>query len=113
MPRGGFSLVELVVATMIMSIGVLGLVSTSAVVSRMMGNAAQQTRAAAIAQTRFERLRSLRCNLLASGSSTTTGFTERWAVAQQSGGLYDVVDTVSYRSVRGNRSHAYRSVVRC
>lgn len=59
--RGGFSLIELVVAIVILTVGVLGLASTAAVVMRQINGGAQQARAANVAQERFEALRSMEC----------------------------------------------------
>ena len=69
--RRGFSLVELVVAIVILTIGVLGLASTAAVVMRQINGGAQQARAANVAQERFETLRSLECATLSLPSRTT------------------------------------------
>lgn len=90
--RRGFTLVELMVAIIILAIGILGLAGTSAVITRQMGSAARQTVAAAVAQSRFDLLSSIDCAGLApaggstSGTSTAAfqgrprGVTERWRV---------------------------------
>jgi prepilin-type N-terminal cleavage/methylation domain-containing protein len=90
--RDGFTLVELMVAIIILAIGILGLAGTSAVITRQMGSANRQTVAAAIAQSRFDSLSSINCAGLAaaggssSGTSIATflnrprGVTERWRV---------------------------------
>lgn len=77
--RGGFTLVELVVAIVILTIGVLGLASTAAVVMRQINGGAQQARAANVAQERFEALRVVDCATLSLPSTFTEsspGFTE-------------------------------------
>jgi prepilin-type N-terminal cleavage/methylation domain-containing protein len=114
-PRAGFTIVEVIVAIMILTVGVLGLAGASAVVTRMMGSAEVQSDAASIAATRFETLRGTRCPV-ASGSVTAGGITERWSATQLGSPafrMYDVVDSVTYRSRKGQRAQSYRSVVQC
>lgn len=112
----GFTIIELVVAIVILAIGVLGLAGTSAVVSRTLGQGTQHAQAASIAQTRFEIMRTTRCPVN-SGAVTGGKFTEKWTRIGTTGGaplrLYEVVDSVSY-SVGGKaKNQAFRSVVQC
>lgn len=82
-PRRGFSIVEVIVAIMMLAIGVLALVSSSTVVIRQLTMSAQRTNASAIAAQRLERLRSVNlCANLAAGSATTWGMAERWIIAE-------------------------------
>ena len=76
--RKGFTIVELVAAILILVVGVLGLASTAAVVMRQINGSSMQTRAAMLAQSRLERMRSINCNALANGTATTNGITETW-----------------------------------
>jgi type IV pilus assembly protein PilV len=117
--RAGFTLVELMVAIMVMSVGVLGLAGTAVVVARLTGGATQQTVAANVAATRFERLRSSPCGAIASGYATTNGVSEKWVVTSKgtAAGVstFDVVDTVGFttRNGRTPARQVYRSYVRC
>jgi type IV pilus assembly protein PilV len=89
-PRDGFTLAEIIVAIVILTIGLLAMASTSGAVARQMTGARRQTVAATIAQSRFDSLTSVRCAALApasgttstttSGSSTRGGVTETWTV---------------------------------
>jgi Tfp pilus assembly protein PilV len=113
--RSGFTIIEVIAAVMMLTIGVLGLAGAAAIVTRMMGSAEVQSDAAAIAAARFETLRGTRCPIT-SGSATTAGVSERWSATQIGGNayrMYDVVDSVRYRSHGGTRANAYRSVVQC
>jgi prepilin-type N-terminal cleavage/methylation domain-containing protein len=114
--RRGFTIVEVVVAMLILTIGVLGLAGTAASVTRMMGSSEIQSDATNVALSRFEVLRGGRCPVV-SGSNTSAGITERWTVLGAVGAanlnLYDVVDTVSFRTTSGSRPQGYRSVVQC
>lgn len=113
--RAGFTIIEVIVAVMILTVGVLGLAGSAAIVTRMMGSAEIQSDAAAIAATRFERLRATRCPVTA-GSATSAGISERWTATALGGAayrMYDVVDSVRFNSRNGQRTQAYRSVVQC
>ena len=57
----GFTLVELLVAVVIFSVGLLALASSSAVMMRTLGESQSKTVAAAVAESRFERIRSTAC----------------------------------------------------
>lgn len=121
-PRG-FTIVELIVAIMIMTVGVLGLASSAALVSRMMGGGAQQSQAANVALSRFERLRNVawRCSNLTSGSATTRGMQETWTVAPSgSARAVRVTVTVRFKAPTYDRTRStyvrtqtYRSLVLC
>ena len=78
--RAGFTLVELIIAIVILVVGVLGLASTAAVVMRQITGSSMQTRAAMMAQSRLETLRSNTCAAMAAGTATTNGITETWRV---------------------------------
>jgi prepilin-type N-terminal cleavage/methylation domain-containing protein len=88
--RAGFTLAEIIVAIVILTIGLLAMASTSGAVARQMTGARRQTIAATIAQSRFDSLTSVRCASLAplsgtssmvtSGSSTRSGVVESWSV---------------------------------
>lgn len=118
--RRGFTIVEVIAAVVILGVGVLGLAGTAAVVTRLMSQGDQQTTAAVVAQRRFERLRATRCpagSPLTGSTATAAGMSERWEVVRQVGGpglrLFEVTDSVSYKTSRGTRGHLYRSIVEC
>ena len=120
--RQGFTLVELIVAIIILSVGVLGLASTAAVVTRQIGGGAQQTRAAALAQTRFEELRSIPCadySLPFTGTSESGGFSESWAVTDFVGSTNTAApgriftDSVFYEANGKDQVRVFRSMRTC
>ena len=112
-PTAGFTIVELMVAVMVLSIGVLGLASTAAVVLRLIGGGAQQTRVSEIAQSRFESLRARRCAQVTGGYASSRGVREVWTVSVIDQTTFDVVDTLRYNTRDGVKVQAYRSAVRC
>ena len=83
--RSGITIVELLVAMTVLTVGVGGLIKNSASVATQMGGGVRQTVAATIAQSRIDSLSSLSCATLANaavatGTSTKRGVTETWAV---------------------------------
>lgn len=102
------------IAIVVLSIGVLGLAGTSAMVSRMIGGAAQQTIAANVAAGRFEKLRSLQCSSISSGTASLRGTTEKWTVSNAGTSLKFVVDSVSWRGAGQSTSKlVFQSYVKC
>ncbi|HKO14647.1 MAG TPA: prepilin-type N-terminal cleavage/methylation domain-containing protein [Gemmatimonadaceae bacterium] len=111
--RRGFTLVELMVAMLIMTVGLLGMTSTAAVVSRQMRGSLQQSTAAQVAQTRLEWLRAISCKKISDSSTTTRGIQESWHRTQLSKAVM-VTDSVRYTSERGiTRSQVYTTMVPC
>lgn len=110
--RAGFTLVELMVAMLMLTVGLLALASTSAVVVKQMGDASRMGVAGTVAQTRIERLRSGTCSTAQTGTGTTRGVSESWTVTPMvRSARIDV--TITYTTRRGTRSQSYRSMMRC
>ena len=110
--EAGFTLVELIVTIVILSIGLLGMAGTSAVMTRQIGEGAQMALAAMNAQARFELLRSQECATLTSGTGTSRGVAEVWTVTALSRAV-EVTDTVTITTPRGPRAFTYRTLIAC
>ena len=112
MTRRGFSLVEVMIAVVILTVGILALAGTSARVVRMINQGGRLAGASLVAEGRFEILRATSCATLASGSTVEGPFTIRWTVAT-SGYLRTVGLTVVY--VTGGTTHtdAYVTSISC
>jgi prepilin-type N-terminal cleavage/methylation domain-containing protein len=102
--RSGFTLPELMVAIMIITVGVLALASSSAGTLKQMRAGNTATLAAMAAQSRMETIRSMGCNSISSGSATTRGMSEVWAVSSISAKIYAVRETVTYTPRAGATS---------
>ncbi len=114
--RDGFTIIELVVAIMILVVGVLGLAGTAGMVSRMVGGAAQQTVAASIASSRFETLRSVPCTQTTTGTATLRKMNEKRVVQQDAGNrkLYNISDEITYTAAGGrSRKLDFQSIILC
>ena len=78
--RRGFTLVELIVAMLLLSVGVLGLAGVSAYAIRQSNTAQSRNLATNVAESRMEELRSRSCASITAGSATTNGVSESWTV---------------------------------
>jgi type IV pilus assembly protein PilV len=110
--RRGFTLVELIAAIIILVVGVLGLASTAAVVMRQINGSQMQTRAAIMAQSRLERMRSVNCAALAGGTASANGITERWVFGLTNRAAWMIV-TVTWVERGANRSVTFTSQRPC
>jgi prepilin-type N-terminal cleavage/methylation domain-containing protein len=93
-PRNAFTLVELLVACLVLAIGVLGLASTSVAVARLTGDAARAGAAVERGHARMESLRASYC-APAAGTLLTGGISEWWSAAPAPGGA-SLQDSVRY-----------------
>ena len=110
--RRGFTVIELLVSTFVLAVGLLALTGASAVVARQLGGGAQLILAATLAQSRFESMRAHDCASLESGSARQGELEERWTVAR-SGLVVEVVDTIVTAAPHGRRIHAFRTLLPC
>ena len=105
--RSGFTIVEVLIAIVMLSVGVLALASSSGAITRMMNFGRMKTDATAIAQSVLDSLRYVaaatptKCTALASGSQSTApkrGFSTSWNVTTSGTGTSrDITVTVNYR----------------
>ena len=111
--QGGFTLVELIVALLLLSIGLLGLAGSATVVTRLMGAGSQLTIAAAVAESRIEALAAEPCVSTTGGPVTTRGITESWTVSG-TGQTRTVRDSLSYVVARGGpRFMLHEGAIQC
>lgn len=118
--RRGFTLLEVLVALVLLSIGILGVAMSAASVSRMVGDGSRLTLAATIATARLEQLRAIPCASATSGTAITRGIEERWSVAAMGAALsaLEVQLSVTYplRSQFGagpTRTQLFRGAIHC
>jgi prepilin-type N-terminal cleavage/methylation domain-containing protein len=119
----GFTMVEIMVAIVLLTLGVMALVGSSAMVSRMIGRGRESTLAVQVATARLERLRRIvasttpRCSSpeFTTDSAATAGISERWIVDPPAGaGLSRGVSViVTYHDVRGPVHDTLRTVMLC
>lgn len=119
--RSGFTLVEVLIAVVMLGVGVVAMASSSAMVTRMIGRGKMETRAAQAGARRLETLRlaaystTPRCTaagFASGGPLTADGVTENWTVAG-AGTLRTITVAVAHGTVRGIHNDTLRSMVEC
>jgi len=110
--RQGFTLIELVLAIFIFSVGALGLAATTAQITRSLAASAMRERALKIASARIEQLRSLSCTSVRGGSETVNRVVSAWTAAV-SGPRITILESVTYLLNGAIRTDSYPAVVRC
>lgn len=93
--RPGFTIVELLVATVLIQIGLLATVAASTVLVRAVRTEESRWLAVQIAADRLERLGTTACAPVAVSASSGDGIHESWRVTVSSG-VRDMRDSVSY-----------------
>jgi hypothetical protein len=102
MDRSAFTIAEAMVAVWVLSAGVLALVGSAALTSRMLGSGRHSTRAGQIAAARIERLRQIAFSTVPactgadwrSGSAGGSGIAETWQILDPMGPVRRVIVVV-------------------
>lgn len=93
--RSGFTLLELLVALLLLDLGILCLLATSAVAARELRHARLRDQAAQLAAQRVERLMAGACDSAQSGVAIHPGgLHEYWSVEPPRGGRRTVRDSI-------------------
>jgi prepilin-type N-terminal cleavage/methylation domain-containing protein len=124
--RQGFTLIEVLVAVTVLGIGILGLVGSSALVTRMVGRGRHTTMAVQVAQERMETLRQLALSTatpcsdagLTAGTrtATTRGLAESWTVTGAGTGIgtsRTLAARVTFNAAGGQKSVTLNTIIRC
>ncbi len=123
----GFTVVEVLIAVIVLGVGITALVGSAAMVTRMVGRGQSETRAAETANRRLESMRLLawstnpRCTaggFTSGGPVTANAIRERWIVSVavvSSGGarVGTITDTVTHRTARGTHTDVLSTRVEC
>jgi prepilin-type N-terminal cleavage/methylation domain-containing protein len=117
--RSGFTLVEVLVAVTILSVGVVALAGTAGTVTRMVGRGKVDTRAAQLATLKLDSLRlraystTPRCTALANGGpDAIDNVSLSWTVAATGTGRTLRV-SAAYATGRGTHTEALTTYVEC
>ena len=115
--RRGVTMIELLVALAIISIGVFGLAGGATLVTRLTGGGTIQTRAAMVANAHIEQWRSMTCSSVSSGQDTVRSVISQWtATSVTSAGSRrgtSISLTVQYPTTKGMRSQVYNTILPC
>ena len=120
----GFTIIEVVVSLLLLTIGAVALAGSSAMVTRMIGRGKTTTFVAQVAEWRLERLRSIAmsttppCTSSAFASSTAPaatqgGVIESWTVTTATPTSRTVTVTVTYQTPKGPKSATVSTLISC
>jgi prepilin-type N-terminal cleavage/methylation domain-containing protein len=118
----GFTIVEVLVAIMVLGVGVVAMAGSSALVTRMIGRGQRSTRAGQVAAQRLDSLRLVafsttpHCTNVTSGGPVTSplGVTQTWVVTTPSADLRQVVLKLVYKNARGQtKTDTVSTIIGC
>jgi Tfp pilus assembly protein PilV len=102
--RRGFTLVETIVALVLLEIAMLALAATAAVAARDLSDALIRRRAFDVARNRADALRPRACSSVATGvQALPGGLVEHWSV-EAVGSAREIADSVVVPLTRGHRT---------
>ena len=108
----GITIVEVLVAMLVFTVGALGLASASAVIARQLDGNAQRGHSASTARNRAESFHGRQCGGFTAGSDRNDGVGAEWQVA--SGTAASELDQrITRRTPRGIREDRFMSGTPC
>jgi Tfp pilus assembly protein PilV len=113
--RKGLSIIEVIIAMIVLTFGLLGMAGFSLTVTKQFKSSTKQEAAALMVQSRIDSVASIRCQALAPsgtqyGTVTSLGVTEKWSIADGND-IKILTDTVTF-SPR-TMPLVYRSIIPC
>ena len=113
--RTGSSIVEVLVALVLLTVGLLGVAGNGAIAARASSAAARERRAAQRAADRVALLRAQGCAAASDGALTdsSAALTERWTVGAPTGAAVPIDVEVRWRAPSGTRTLLLRSGILC
>lgn len=115
-PRRGVTLVELIVAMTILTVGLLGFVASSGYLTRGLNGANNDTVAGVIAQSGLEELAGTACLTLPlnqTQQTVTRGITRRSRVTDNGNNTLLVLDSLSWNARGRARVATFQSIIPC
>ncbi len=108
----GYTLIEVIIALLVFTVGALALAASSAVVARAMATNALRERGGRVAARRIALLTS-QCGMAVGGSERVQLIKSAWSVSGLDGSRVNLTETVSYESPDGPRTQTYRTTIWC
>ena len=114
--RRGITIIELIVAMTVLTVGLLGFVASSGYLTRGLGGANTDTVAGVMAQSGLEELAGTACLSVPLNQVTQTvsrGITRRSRVTDNGNNTRLIVDSLSWNARGRKRIVTYRSIMPC
>lgn len=108
----GYTLIEIIVALLLFTIGGLALVSTSALIARATNADGIRERAGRIAASRLEIL-GIECQRAVSGRETMHQVESEWSVGLLDSTHVKVIEEVTYPTSEGRQTLRFDSILPC
>jgi prepilin-type N-terminal cleavage/methylation domain-containing protein len=114
-PRCGFSVVEVLVALVLVTVGLLAMAGSTTLALRTALDAQRRREATHRIESRFAGLAAAGCSRAASGieSDPARQLSEGWTVHAPAGAFATITDSVSWLSASGRRSMVLTSAIPC
>ena len=110
--RPAFTLVELLIAIVVLTIGLIALAATAGLVASRVGDGGRLTTAAHVARSILDSLTATNCEAVTSGAELRGGVTATWSASRDSSTTLVNLD-VRYNVRRGARTDSFRALVPC
>jgi prepilin-type N-terminal cleavage/methylation domain-containing protein len=112
--RRGFSIVEVIVAMMILTVGLLGIAGSTTMALRTALDVTRRRDAIERAESRLAQVAAGGCTRASSGSATDAGrqLTEQWSV-RAAGHFQQVTDSITWVGASGRRTFALSTAIPC
>ena len=110
--RRGLTLIEIVVAILILSVGALALAGTSAVMVRRMAESARGGAAASVGRSRLESSFATPCPALSGGGELILGVRSEWSVFGGTNSA-DIRQRITYPTRRGAHTDDFLTAAPC
>jgi prepilin-type N-terminal cleavage/methylation domain-containing protein len=110
--RDGMTLIEIVIAIVLLSVGALALAGSSALMVRRLAESSRGTAAAAVAAKHIESSFAKPCSAIAGGNEELFGVSSDWSVSP-SVSLTDIRQRVTYGTRRGLHSEEFLTAASC
>ena len=111
--RAAFTLIEVIVSVVLLNVGLLALVASSAVLIRQTSEMRARSAAVRAAANRLALLGATTCAARSGTASSAFGVREVWSVQVLDDGVRELRDSVSYSAPTGVKSVVLRTRLPC
>jgi prepilin-type N-terminal cleavage/methylation domain-containing protein len=111
--RSGFTLVEVLVAIVLIDAGLLALVAGSAVLVRQAAEVRARSTALHAASNRIQSLGALPCAVATGSAGVTPALREEWSVALLANNVRELLDRVTFTAGRDTHTVVLRTRLPC
>jgi Tfp pilus assembly protein PilV len=113
--RAGLTVVEVLVALILVAVGMLGIAGSTALALRTTLDSARRREASHRVASRFAQLAAAGCSAATAGSAVdaSRSLTEQWSISPSANGFAMITDSVRWMSARGPTSFVLTTAITC